>query len=345
MRVDLFDYDLPRQRIADHPVRPRDAARLLDMTGAGLADRSIRDLVSLLGPDDLLVVNDTRVIPSRLDGWRGDARIEATLHRPAGPGRWKALARPARRLRPGDTVRFAGGLDAMVLSRDAGEVELDFRLDDVTLRARLHETGRMPLPPYIRRGPDSDHARDRSDYQTLFAVRDGAVAAPTASLHFTPRLVRALELRGVRRVAVTLHVGAGTFLPVTVDDTDDHPMHAEWGSVSAGTAAEIRRTIDAGGRVVAAGTTTLRILETAAASTGRPAPFEGETALFITPGYRFRAVDLLLTNFHQPRSTLMMLVSAFAGHERVMAAYRHAIDAGYRFLSYGDACLMSRPRA
>ena len=344
MRVDLFDYDLPTELIAARPVRPRDAARLLDMTQPGLADRSVGDLAALLRPGDLLVVNDTRVIPSRLDGRRGEARIEATLHRPAGPGRWKAFARPARRLRPGDTVRFAGGLEAVVLSRDAGEIELDFRLDDAALLARLHAAGRMPLPPYIRRGPDSDHARDRADYQTLFAARDGAVAAPTASLHFTRRLVGALERRGVRRVAVTLHVGAGTFLPVTAADTDDHPMHAEWGSVSAAAAAEILRTVEAGGRVVAAGTTTLRILETAAAATGRPAAFAGETSLFITPGYRFRAVDLLLTNFHQPRSTLMMLVSAFAGHARVMAAYRHAIDAGYRFLSYGDACLMSRPR-
>ena len=345
MRVDLFDYDLPRDRIADRPACPRDSARLLDMTGASLVDRSVSGLPGVLRPGDLLVVNDTRVIPTRLDGSRGAARIEATLHRRAGPGCWGALVRPARRLRPGDEVRFANGLCATVLSREGPEAVLDFRMEDQALIDRLHETGRMPLPPYIRRGPEADHARDRADYQTLFAARDGAVAAPTASLHFTRALVESLELRGVRRAAVTLHVGAGTFLPVMVADTDDHRMHAEWGSVSRECVAALAETAASGGRVVAAGTTTLRILEAASAATGAPAPFSGETSLFITPGYRFRAVDLLLTNFHLPRSTLMMLVSAFAGRDRVLAAYRHALAAGYRFLSYGDACLMRRSRA
>jgi S-adenosylmethionine:tRNA ribosyltransferase-isomerase len=341
MRVDLFDYELPPELIAKHPARPRDAARLLDMTGAALADRTIRDLPGLLRAGDLLVVNDTRVIPSRLDGKRGEARIEATLHKRLGPGRWAAFARPAKRLRPGDTVDFAEGLAAEVISRDGGEVVLDFSLDDDALLARLSTVGRMPLPPYIKRGADESHAEDRADYQTLFAARDGAVAAPTASLHFTPEILAALEDRGVGRATVTLHVGAGTFLPVTVEDTDEHPMHSERAEVNAETVQRIKETKAAGGRVIAAGTTSLRVLESAA-RTGVLEPYSGETDLFITPGFDFRVIDLLLTNFHLPRSTLLMLVSAIAGRERILEAYEHAIRSGYRFFSYGDACLLSR---
>lgn len=341
MRVDLFDYDLPPELIAKHPARPRDTARLLDMTGSALADRTIRDLPDLLRAGDLLVVNDTRVIPSRLDGTRGAARIEATLHKRLGPGRWAAFARPAKRLRPGDEVTFAEGLRAEVVSRDGGEVVLDFGLADDTLLAKLGSVGRMPLPPYIKRGADESHAEDRADYQTLFAARDGAVAAPTASLHFTPGILAALEERGVGRATVTLHVGAGTFLPVTVEDTDDHPMHSEWAEVNVDTVRRIQETKATGGRIVAAGTTSLRVLESAA-RTGTLAPYSGETDLFITPGFTFQVVDLLLTNFHLPRSTLLMLVSAIAGRERILDAYGHAIRSGYRFFSYGDACLLSR---
>ena len=344
MKVDLFDYDLPAERIAQEPARPRDSARLLDLAGDGFADRGVADLPELLRPGDLLVVNDTRVVPSRLDGRRGAARIEATLHKRLGPGRWAALARPARRLRPGDSIDFAGGLRAAVVAREGGEVALDFAMADAALLDRLRAAGRMPLPPYIRRGPEDaagTAAADRRDYQTMFAARDGAVAAPTASLHFTERLLAALEARGVRRATATLHVGAGTFLPVTAADTDDHAMHAEWAELGPQAAAAIVETRAAGGRIVAAGTTALRVLETAAAR-GRVEPFSGETALFVTPGHEFRATDLLLTNFHLPRSTLLMLVSAFIGRERVLAAYAHAIRRGYRFLSYGDACLMAR---
>jgi len=341
MRVDLFDYELPPELIAKHPARPRDAARLLDMTGTALADRTIRDLPGLLQAGDLLVVNDTRVIPSRLDGKRGEARIEATLHKRLGPGRWAAFARPAKRLRPRDRVDFAEGFGAEVISRDGGEVVLDFGLDDDALLAKLGAVGRMPLPPYIKRGANESHAEDRADYQTLFAARDGAVAAPTASLHFTPEILAALEDRGVGRATVTLHVGAGTFLPVTVEDTDEHPMHSEWAEVNAETVQRIKETKAAGGRVIAAGTTSLRVLESAA-RTGVLEPYSGETDLFITPGFDFRVIDLLLTNFHLPRSTLLMLVSAIAGRERILEAYEHAIRSGYRFFSYGDACLLSR---
>ena len=344
MRVDLFDYELPPELIARHPARPRDSARLLDMTGQAFADRSVRDLPDLLRPGDLLVVNDTRVIPSRLDGRRGEAKIEATLHKRLGPGRWAAFARPAKRLRPGDRVDFTGGLVAEVISRDGGEVVLDFDLDDEILLTRLRAVGRMPLPPYIKRGAEDDPRDDRLDYQTLFAARDGAVAAPTASLHFTPALLAALDESGVKRATVTLHVGAGTFLPVTVEDTKDHPMHSEWAEVSEGTVRLIADAKAGGGRIIAAGTTSLRVLESAARD-GFLKAFSGETDLFITPGFDFQVIDLLLTNFHLPRSTLLMLVSAIAGRERVLDAYAHAIQSGYRFFSYGDACLMSRPPA
>ena len=340
MRVDLFDYELPPELIAKHPARPRDSARLLDMTGRSLADRTIRDLPSLLRPGDLLVVNDTRVIPSRLDGRRGEARIEATLHKRLAPGRWAAFAKPAKRLRPGDTVDFTGGLGAEVISRDGGEVVLDFGLDDESLLTGLRANGRMPLPPYVKRGAEDDATSDRSDYQTLFAAHDGAVAAPTASLHFTPALLKALDDRGVKRATVTLHVGAGTFLPVTVADTKDHPMHSEWAEVGSETVRLIAETKAAGGHVIAAGTTSLRVLESAARG-GTLKTFSGETDLFITPGFDFQVIDLLLTNFHLPRSTLLMLVSAITGRERMLEAYEHAIQARYRFFSYGDACLIS----
>ena len=341
MRTDDFDFDLPRELIAQHPVRPRDAARLLEV-GDELADRAFRDLPELLGAGDILVFNDTRVIPSRLSGRRGAAAVEVTLHKAEGPGRWRAFARPAKRLRPGDRIDFADGLSAEVADkREGGEVTLAFGLEDAALMAALEAQGAMPLPPYIRRegGPE---ARDRHDYQTVFARRDGAVAAPTAGLHFTEAVLVALEARGVRRAAVTLHVGAGTFLPVKTELAEDHRMHAEWGEVGPEAVATIEAAREAGGRVVAVGSTSLRLLESAAGADGRLRPFAGETEIFILPGYRFKVVDLLLTNFHLPRSTLFMLVSAFAGTERMKAAYRHAIAARYRFYSYGDACLLHR---
>jgi len=341
MKVDLFDFELPRERIAAHPAKPRDAARLLVVRRNGLEDRIVRELPDLLRPNDLLVVNDTKVIPARLTGKRGEATIEATLHKRVGSGCWAAFARPAKRLKEGDTVAFADSLLAIVVSKgEGGEVTLDFGRDDTSLLAALDTIGTMPLPPYIpREAPD---ASDRADYQTIFARAAGAVAAPTAGLHFTDGLLAALDARGIGRAVVTLHVGAGTFLPVKAEDTKDHRMHAEWGRVDADTVAAIERARAAGGRIVAVGTTSLRLIESAGDDGGQVRPFEGETDIFITPGYRFRAIDLLLTNFHLPRSTLFMLVSAFAGLERMKAAYAHAIASGYRFYSYGDACLLER---
>ncbi|MEO5374821.1 MAG: tRNA preQ1(34) S-adenosylmethionine ribosyltransferase-isomerase QueA [Alphaproteobacteria bacterium] len=341
MRVDAFDFDLPRACIADRPAVPRDAARLLDVTEAGCRDRGMRDLPGLLEPGDVLVVNDTRVIPVRLEGRRGAARVEVTLHRREAPDTWLAFARPARRLKPGDRLTFGdGGFSALVEARgEGGEARLRFDRGGDDLLAALGQHGTMPLPPYMGRPGDE---RDRSDYQTIFAAEAGAVAAPTAGLHMTEALLAALDHRGVRRVTVTLHVGAGTFLPVRVDDTRDHRMHAEWGRISPEACTTMEAARAAGGRVVALGTTSLRLLESAADEDGRMRPFAGETAIFITPGYRFRAVDLLVTNFHLPRSTLFMLVCAFAGMERMQAAYRHAIDRGYRFYSYGDGSLLRR---
>ena len=340
MRVDAFDFDLPKDLIADRPITPRDAARLLMVDGSDFQDRRVRDLPALLRPGDCLVVNNTKVIPARLTGRRGEARIELTLHRFEGNGVCRAFARPAKRLRPGDTVRFSERLDAEVLGRDGGEVRLAFNQDGDAFWEALDAHGTMPLPPYIRRtdGPD---AQDRSDYQTMFATERGAVAAPTASLHFTPALADALEAHGVKRVEVTLHVGAGTFLPVTADTTTDHKMHGEWGRVSEAAATAINETHAQGGRVIAVGTTALRLLESAADEAGAVRSFEGETDLFITPGYCFRVVDRLLTNFHLPRSTLFMLVAAFSGLETMQDAYAHAVAAGYRFYSYGDACFLS----
>ncbi len=339
MRVDDFDFDLPRELIAERPARPRDSARLL-LAGSETADKLVSDLATILRPGDLLVLNDTRVIPARLRGRRGEVKIEVTLHMQAGPDRWRAFARPARRLRPGDRIEFGGGLGAEVAEKGAGgEVTLAFDVAGADLFRALESAGEMPLPPYIRRPQGADET-DAVDYQTIYAARDGAVAAPTAGLHFTKALFRALDARGVGRTNVTLHVGAGTFLPVRAERVEDHVMHAENGEVSEDTCAEIEKTRAAGGRIVAVGTTSLRLLE-AAAEGSEVRPFAGETDIFITPGYRFRTADLLMTNFHLPRSTLFMLVCAFAGTARMKAAYAHAIGRGYRFYSYGDACLLA----
>ena len=314
------------------------------LTGAAgnFEDRIVRDLPALLRPGDVLVANDTRVIPAQLTAWRGDARIGITLDQPRPDGTWHALARNARRLRQGDLLRFDGDLEATVTSRDTdGGVTLRFNHVDDTFVTALRQAGALALPPYIHR-PHGPEPEDAADYQTIFAVHDGAVAAPTAGLHFTPSLLAASDALGIRRVTVTLHVGAGTFLPVRADDVTQHHMHAERGTISAAAARTINEARAAGGRVVAVGSTSLRLLESAAAEDGTIAEFDGETSLFILPGYRFRVVDLLMTNFHLPRSTLFMLVCAFAGTETMRAAYAHAIAGGYRFYSYGDSSLLWR---
>jgi S-adenosylmethionine:tRNA ribosyltransferase-isomerase len=339
MRVDLFDFELPPERIAQRPVEPRDSARLLSVTQTGLADHIVRDLPSLLRPGDLLVFNDTRVIPARLIGQRGAARVSVTLHQALGNDTWRVFAKPAKRLRAGDRIAFADDFSADVIERGPlGDVVLRFDRGGAELIGALHRYGAMPLPPYIRGGVAD--ARDQGDYQTLFARAEGAVAAPTAALHFTPDLMAALQARGIQSAMLTLHVGAGTFLPVKTDDTDDHVMHEEIGVLSAQAAETINAARKAGGRVIAVGTTSLRLLESAARDDGVVEAFAGSTAIFITPGYRFKAVDLLMTNFHLPRSTLFMLVSAFAGLARMKSAYDHAIASGYRFYSYGDCCLL-----
>ena len=344
MNLSEFDYDLPPDRIAQSPVRPRDSARLLHV-GAGLSDRCVRDLPKLLRPGDILVVNDTRVIPAQLEAMRGGARIGITLNQPHADGTWHALARNARRLREGDTLTFAGGLSATVTARDPdGGVALRFDREGEAFAAALNQAGALALPPYIYR-PSGPTTADAIDYQTLFAESPGAVAAPTAGLHFTPALLAALAERGVMRAAVTLHVGAGTFLPVRTDDVRAHRMHAERGEVTVHAAGAINDARAAGGRIVAVGTTSLRVLETAADDAGAVQPWRGETDLFILPGHHFRTAEMLLTNFHLPRSTLLMLVSAFAGAERIRAAYEHAITAGYRFYSYGDATLLEDSNA
>ncbi|PNG27626.1 tRNA preQ1(34) S-adenosylmethionine ribosyltransferase-isomerase QueA [Methylocella silvestris] len=352
MRVDQFDFDLPDASIALRPALPRDSARLLVVRPGGSSpatpdDRLIRDLPELLARGDVLVVNDTRVIPARLDGFRARgealARIEATLHKRESGDLWRAFLRPAKKLRAGETIVFALGdekLAARVIEKgEGGEVLLGFEVAGAELDRALDRVGHMPLPPYISSKRVTDES-DAADYQTLFADRPGAVAAPTASLHFTPALLAALVAKGVQIARVTLHVGAGTFLPVKAEDTDDHRMHAEWGEVSAETAGVLNAARRAGRRIVAAGTTSLRILESAASPDGALMAFSGDTSIFITPGYSFRAVDLLLTNFHLPRSTLFMLVCAFSGLQTMRDAYQHAIEAGYRFYSYGDACLL-----
>jgi S-adenosylmethionine:tRNA ribosyltransferase-isomerase len=360
MRTELFDFELPPERIALRPMVPRDAARLLVVRPGSmpeLEDATVRDLPQLLRAGDALVVNDSKVIPARLHGRRigrgHEPRIEATLHRRLDGSHWRAFVKPAKRLAAGDVVRFGdeghvcflGQLDATVEDKgEGGEVTLAFAFHGPVLDQAIEERGDMPLPPYIaaRRAPDE---QDRADYQTMFARMDGSVAAPTAGLHFTDALVRQLGERGVVLHKVTLHVGAGTFLPVKSDDTSDHRMHAEWGSVNAETAEALNAVRRAGGRIVAVGSTALRTLESASGDDGLVREFSGETALFITPGYRFRCVDAMLTNFHLPRSTLFMLVSALCGLEPMRRAYAHAIASGYRFYSYGDACLLFRAQS
>ncbi len=356
MRTDLFDYELPDDRIALYPARPRDAARLLVVRPGdepAFVDRIVREIPELLRPGDALVMNDTRVIPAALAGTRhrgaAQARVSFNLTERVDASRWRALARPAKRLEIGDRVRLGeqqndacllGALDATVSAKgETGEVELAFDFSGSELDRAIAAAGQMPLPPYIaaKRPPGLS---DAIDYQTIFAAHEGAVAAPTAGLHFTPELLAALEARGISRHYVTLHVGAGTFLPVKAEDTGAHKMHAERGEISKETAAAINAARAAGGRIVAVGTTSLRLLESAANDLGEIEPFSGETAIFITPGYRFKAVDILMTNFHLPRSTLLMLVAAFSGLETIKAAYAHALLSGYRFYSYGDACLL-----
>ena len=355
MRTDLFDFELPADNIALRPASPRDSARMLVVRpDAELLDRVVAELPQWLEPGDQLVVNDTRVISAQLRGRRigrdTEPKIDATLIKRLDGSRWQALVKPAKKLSVGDVVRFGnegrvcllGHLDAQVEHKgDDGEVTLSFSFHGPTLDQAISDIGSPPLPPYIasRRVPDE---RDAADYQTMFAANEGAVAAPTAGLHFTAALEAALRGRGIGIHRVTLHVGAGTFLPVKVDDTAGHKMHSEWGAISPETAAALNAARAKGGRIVAVGTTSLRLLESAAAEDGSIQPFEGDTAIFITPGYRFRAVDILLTNFHLPRSTLFMLVSAFSGLDAMKRAYAHAIQNGYRFYSYGDACLLFR---
>lgn len=339
MRVDLFDFELPSERIALRPARPRDSARLLAVNGRALSDHVVRDLPGLLHPGDILVFNDTKVIPAQLEGRRGDARVGATLHKRHDLRRWWAFMRNAKRVRAGDRIDFGQGVTAIAEARDdAGAVLLAFEGDE-PVELLLERAGTMPLPPYIA-GKRTTDAEDRADYQTMFADEPGAVAAPTAALHFTPDLMARLAAAGIGHETLTLHVGAGTFLPVKADDTADHHMHAEWGRIDEAVADRLNAARQAGGRVIAVGTTSLRLLESAAGEDGIIRPFEGDTAIFITPGYRFCAVDGLMTNFHLPRSTLFMLVSAMMGLETMQAAYAHAIAAGYRFYSYGDASLL-----
>lgn len=339
MRVDLFDFDLPAELIALRPAKPRDSARLLLVEGEEISDRAVLNLPKLLRRGDTLVFNDTRVIPAQLEGRRGEARIGATLHKREAPRDWWAFVRNAKRLRVGDAVEFGGGVISTVADRDEeGAILLHFEGED-PVEILLDRAGRMPLPPYIASRRPADES-DRDDYQTMFAREDGAVAAPTAALHFTPDLIEHLEKNGIRRETLTLHVGAGTFLPVKAQDTSEHRMHAEWGRIDAETADRLNRARSSGGRLIAVGTTSLRLLESAADESGTIRPFAGDTAIFITPGYRFRAIDGLVTNFHLPKSTLFMLVSALMGLDVMKAAYSHAIKQEYRFYSYGDASLL-----
>jgi S-adenosylmethionine:tRNA ribosyltransferase-isomerase len=339
MRVDLFDFDLPADRIALRPARPRDAARMLLVEGERISDRGVLDLPDILHAGDVLVFNDTRVIPAQLEGRRGEAGIGATLHKRDGLRSWWAFVRNAKRVRDGDLIEFDEGVKASAVARDQdGAILLHFHGEE-PVELLLERAGQMPLPPYIasKRGTDES---DRDDYQTMFAREAGAVAAPTAALHFTDRLIEALDERGVKRETLTLHVGAGTFLPVKAENTADHRMHSEWGKIGEAAADRLNAARAAGGRLIAVGTTSLRLLESAADEDGLIRPFEGDTAIFITPGYRFRAVDGLMTNFHLPKSTLFMLVSALMGIDVMKAAYAHAIAEGYRFYSYGDSSLL-----
>ncbi len=344
MKTESFDFTLPEELIAQHPAEPRDSARLLRV-GAALEDHRVRDLPDLLRPGDLLVLNDTQVLPSRLHGRRGEAKVEVTLHKPEGriedcPARWRAFARPAKRLRDGNEIVFDESLRARVAAKgEAGEVTLEFDREGQALFAALMALGAMPLPPYIKREAGGD-PRDHVAYQTHFARNPGAVAAPTAGLHFTPGLLAALAARGIETAFITLHVGAGTFLPVKTEQASDHVLHAETAILSAETAARIEAARRAGGRIVAVGSTSLRTLESRADEAGHLTPGESEVDLFILPGYRFKLVDLMITNFHLPRSTLFMLVAAFSGLPRMKAAYAHAVAQRYRFYSYGDCCLL-----
>ena len=339
MRVDLFDFELPQDRIALRPARPRDSARLLLVEGGDISDHQVLELPDLLLPGDVLVFNDTKVIPAQLEGRRGDASIGATLHKREGARDWQAFLRNSKRARAGDTIDFGEGVTASVIEKgEDGSALLHFH-GDQPVELLLERAGRMPLPPYIGSKRPADE-EDRLDYQTMFAREEGAVAAPTAALHFTPRLLEALDGRGVGREMLTLHVGAGTFLPVKAEDTSGHKMHAEWGLLDAPTAERLNAARKSGGRLIAVGTTSLRLLESATGDDGMIRPFEGDTAIFITPGYRFKATDGLITNFHLPRSTLFMLVSALMGLEIMKAAYAHAIEARYRFYSYGDGSLL-----
>ncbi|MBC2650557.1 tRNA preQ1(34) S-adenosylmethionine ribosyltransferase-isomerase QueA [Novosphingobium flavum] len=340
MRVDLFDFELPSERIALRPARPRDAARMLLVPPTGpFGDHGVRDLPRLLNPGDVLVFNDTRVIPAQLEGYRGEARIGATLHKRIDLRRWQAFVRNGKRVHPGDRIEFAAGVEARAEERLGDGSWVLFFPGDEPVEVLLERAGTVPLPPYIAGRRAIDEA-DRSDYQTMFAAKDGAVAAPTASLHFTPELLEAVAAAGIVYETLTLHVGAGTFLPVKAEDTTNHTMHAEWGTIDAGTADRLNAARAAGRRVVAVGTTSLRLLESAAGEDKVIRPFEGDTSIFITPGYRFRAIDGLMTNFHLPKSTLFMLVSALMGLERMQASYAHAIAAEYRFYSYGDSSLL-----
>jgi S-adenosylmethionine:tRNA ribosyltransferase-isomerase len=344
MRLSDFDFDLPAERIALRPSRPRDSARLLVVRGSEFSDRHVLDLPELLLPGDTLVFNDTKVIPAQLEGRRGEASVGATLHKRQGPRDWWAFVRNAKRVRTGDKIDFAEGVYALVVEKAAdGSALLHFPGDEA-IELLIERAGRMPLPPYIASRRPVDET-DRQDYQTMFAREEGAVAAPTAALHFTPRLIEALDARAIRRETLTLHVGAGTFLPVRSERIDEHKMHAEWGRIDAATAERLNEARNSGGRVIAVGTTSLRLLESAAGEAGSIRPFEGDTAIFITPGYQFQAVDGLITNFHLPKSTLFMLVSALLGLDVMKSAYAHAVTAGYRFYSYGDASLLLPQRA
>jgi len=344
MRVGLFDFELPQERIALRPARPRDSARLLLVDGREVFDQLMLELPELLQPSDVLVFNDTKVIPAQLEGRRGEASIGATLHKREGPREWWAFLRNAKRARVGDKIDFGAEVGASVIEKsEDGSALLHFHGDE-PVELLLERAGRMPLPPYIASKRAVD-AEDRADYQTMFAREEGAVAAPTAALHFTPRLIEALDARGIGRETLTLHVGAGTFLPVKADDTGGHQMHAEWGRIDETTAERLNAARASGGRIIAVGTTSLRLLESAAGEDGAIRPFQGDTAIFITPGYRFKAIDGLITNFHLPRSTLFMLVSALMGLDVMKAAYAHAIEGGYRFYSYGDGSLLLPNRA
>lgn len=340
MRVDLFDFELPNERIALRPARPRDAARMLVVQGnAPFSDCNVSDLPDLLEPGDVLVFNDTRVIPAQLEGRRGEARIGATLHKRVDLRRWQAFVRNAKRLRVGDVAEFGGGVTAMAEERLADGSFVLFFEGEEPVEVLLERAGTMPLPPYIA-GKRATDAQDREDYQTMFAREDGAVAAPTAALHFTDRLMAAVAARGIGMETLTLHVGAGTFLPVKAEDTDDHQMHSEWGRIEQDAADRLNAVRARGNRVIAVGTTSLRLLESATGEDKVIRPFAGDTDIFITPGYTFRAIDGLMTNFHLPKSTLFMLVSTLMGRERMQEAYAHAIKAKYRFYSYGDSSLL-----